>query len=106
REAISGYACSEGAAGQTLTYELAELPQHGVAYVHPEIVVDHVQLVDVDVKCGPMARGVFVRNDTTHALFESGPHVQATQCIEAALDDADGLARQDVAKACVAILEI
>src|ERR1051325_3136046 len=105
-EAISGYACAEGAARQTLTYELAELSQHGVAHVHAQVIVDYVQLVDVDVECGPMPRTAFVDDDATHALFEGGAHVQTTQRIEAAFDDANGLPRQDVPEACVAIQAI
>src|SRR6185312_12142729 len=105
-EAISGNTRPECTARQPLAHELTELTQHGVADVHAEVVVDDVKLVDIDVNRGPMAYAILFGHDAAHALFECRTHVQTTERIEAALDDAHGFTGQDVAEACVAIREV
>ena len=53
-EAIAGNARAEGPGGQTLADELAQLPEQAVTDVHAGLLVDHVQLVDVDVERAPV----------------------------------------------------
>jgi hypothetical protein len=74
--------------------------------VHTEVVVDDVQLVDIDVEGAPIARAALVCHRATNALLESRPRVQAAQRIVTTLDDTDGLAREDVAEARIAVDEI
>ncbi len=74
--------------------------------MHAEVVVDDVQLVDVDVERGPVTRAAFFGDSAADALFESGSGVQTAQGIVTALDDADRLAREDVAQTRVPIDEV
>ena len=87
REPVAGNARCERTGRQSTPDQLAELPQHRVAHVHAEVVVDDVQLVGIDVQRGPVLGALCVDDDRAHALFERRPCVQTAERVVAALDE-------------------
>ncbi len=76
REAVPRDAPREGLRGQPGANELAQLRQHRIAHMHAEAVVDHMQLIGVDVERGPLFGLRRVRHGGAHALLEFRPCVQ------------------------------
>ena len=105
-EAIARDARREGAARQPPAQQLADLADDAVADVHAEVVIDDMQLVGIDVERAPGNLAIGLVDHRPHAMLEGLARVKTTHRIEAALDDAGGLARQDVPEARVAIHEL
>ena len=89
---------------QALAQQFAQLGEHRIAHVHAGLLVDDVQLIYIDVQRTPRLRGLVVR-DRAHAPLESRSGVQAAERIVTALDDADGLAGEDLGDVGIAFRE-
>src|SRR6267142_2179484 len=86
---------------QSLSDELAELPEYGIANVHAATVIDDMQLIGIDVEGTPMPEHAGV-DHCAYAPFECGSGVETAESIVADLDDADRLAPESCGQSGVA----